>query len=71
MVFKNMEGQVGIEKGQRERTSLIYSADIYSLAVKSQPKKWALVEFLGQYGLGMRESGDCKHASPRNCGLVR
>lgn len=35
MVFKNMEGQVGIEKGQRERTSLIYSADIYSLAVKS------------------------------------
>ena len=47
MVFKNMGGQVGVEEQQKERTSFIYSADIYSLAAKSYPKQWALMEFLG------------------------
>lgn len=35
MMLKDMRGQVGIEEQQKERTSFIYSADIYSLAAKS------------------------------------
>lgn len=30
MVFKNMGGQVGTEKGQKVKASFTYSSDIYS-----------------------------------------